>query len=48
VWKSNINVVWDNSPEKCSPEVGSMPFKAGLCRVYKVMDHPSEDSVLTK
>jgi thiosulfate reductase / polysulfide reductase chain A len=48
VWKSNINVVWDNSPEKCNPETGSMPFKAGLCRVYKVMDNPSLDSVLTK
>jgi thiosulfate reductase / polysulfide reductase chain A len=48
VWKSNINVIWDNSPEKCSPEVGSHSFKAGLCRIYKVMENPSEDSVLTK
>ena len=36
VWRSNINVCWDNSPDKCSREVGSMPFKAGLCKIYKV------------
>jgi anaerobic selenocysteine-containing dehydrogenase len=48
VWRSNINICWDNSPEKCSKEVGAMPFKAGLCKIYKVQEHPTTDSILKK
>lgn len=35
VWKSNINVVLDDHPEKCDPTCGSWPCRAVLCKIRK-------------
>lgn len=35
VWKSNINVLTDDSPDVCNPISGGWPLRALLCRVYK-------------
>lgn len=35
LWKSNINAVIDNDPEKCDPMCGSWPYRAVMCKVYK-------------
>ena len=35
VWESNINVVMDDSPDRCDPRSGGWPLKTALCKVYK-------------
>lgn len=35
VWKSNINVLTDDSPEVCNPISGGWPLRAFLCKIYK-------------
>jgi thiosulfate reductase/polysulfide reductase chain A len=35
VWKSNINAVIDDDPDKCDPACGSWPYRAMLCKIYK-------------
>ena len=35
VWKSNINAVLDDHPDKCDPVCGSWPCRAVLCKIYK-------------
>ncbi len=35
VWKSNINVLLDDSPEWCDPISGAWIMRAAQCRVYK-------------
>lgn len=35
VWKSNVNVLTDDSPDICNPISGGWPLRALLCRVYK-------------
>ncbi len=37
LWKSNINVVLDDDPDKCDPMTGGWPFM-GMCRVYPVKE----------
>ena len=34
VWESNINIVLDDSPDKCNQVYGSWPMRATLCRIY--------------
>ena len=36
VWESNVNVIIDDDPEKCCPEIGSWAFNGLLCKIYKV------------
>jgi len=35
VWKSNINAILDDDPDKCDITCGSWPYKALLCKIYK-------------
>ncbi len=35
VWKSNINAVLDDHPDKCDPACGSWPYRAVLCKISK-------------
>lgn len=35
VWKSNINAVIDDDPDKCDPACGSWPYRAMLCKIHK-------------
>lgn len=35
VWKSNINALLDDHPDKCDSTCGSWPYKAFLCKIYK-------------
>ena len=34
VWESNINIVLDDSPNKCNQLYGSWPLRATLCKIY--------------
>ena len=36
LWKSNINVVTDDDPDRCDPMNGGWPLRTGLCRIYPV------------
>jgi len=36
VWKSNINVITDDDPDRCDPMSGGWPLRTGLCRIYPV------------
>jgi len=36
IWNVNINVVVDDSLEKCNPEIGGWQLKNLLCKIYKV------------
>jgi anaerobic selenocysteine-containing dehydrogenase len=40
VFESNTNVLCPDAPEFCSPEIGSWPHTALLCRVEKVQEGP--------
>lgn len=35
VWKSNVNVLTDDDPERCNPRSGGWPLRTSLCRVWK-------------
>jgi anaerobic selenocysteine-containing dehydrogenase len=35
VWKSNVNVLLDDDPQKCDPIIGSWAYH-GLCKIYRV------------
>ena len=35
VWKSSINVVTDDLPDRCNPRSGGWPLRTALCKVYK-------------
>ncbi len=35
VWKSNVNAILDDHPDKCDPACGSWPCRAVLCNVRK-------------
>jgi thiosulfate reductase/polysulfide reductase chain A len=35
VWKSSINVVTSDDPERCNPRSGGWPLRTALCKVYK-------------
>ncbi|MFC1951551.1 molybdopterin-dependent oxidoreductase [Chloroflexota bacterium] len=35
VWKSNINAVLDDNPDKCDPACGSWPCRGVLCKISK-------------
>ncbi len=35
VWHVNINVLMDDDPEICNPQMGTWPLRTALCRVYK-------------
>jgi anaerobic selenocysteine-containing dehydrogenase len=34
VWKSNINAITDDDPDKCDPMSGGWPVRTALCKVY--------------
>lgn len=36
VWKSNINAVVDDNPDKCDPVCGSWPYRGMLCNIRKL------------
>jgi anaerobic selenocysteine-containing dehydrogenase len=36
VWESNINVLTDDSLDRCNKVSGGWPLKTSLCKVYKV------------
>jgi anaerobic selenocysteine-containing dehydrogenase len=35
MWKSNINVILDDDPDRCDPLTGGWPLREQLCKVYK-------------
>lgn len=35
VWESNINVVLDDDPDKCGPELGQYTNKNAMCNIYR-------------
>ena len=35
-WKSNINVITDDDPDRCDSMSGGWPLRTGLCRIYPV------------
>jgi thiosulfate reductase / polysulfide reductase chain A len=43
VWRSNINAVTDDDPDKCDPMSGGWPLRTGLCRIYRVEGQRSMD-----
>lgn len=46
VFESNANLLCPDDPEFCSPEIGSWPHSALLCRIEKEHDRPNTGELL--